>query len=144
VAETIHALRPAIVRGVLTLWNMGTDKSATFRNDNDVCLANALCEVERRTGHLVYMEYRFHPTRKWRFDGAIPSVKVAVEVEGMPGRSGKSRHMTYGGFQRDMEKYNVAEGMGWHVIRYTWKEVRDGSATRQIVECVSRLQRAAN
>jgi hypothetical protein len=27
-------------------------------------------------------EYRFHPQRRWRFDWYIPSIKVAVEIEG--------------------------------------------------------------
>ena len=31
-------------------------------------------------------EYRFHPTRKWRFDYAWPENKIALEVEGGSGR----------------------------------------------------------
>lgn len=27
-------------------------------------------------------EYRFHPFREWRFDYAIPELKIALEVEG--------------------------------------------------------------
>lgn len=27
-------------------------------------------------------EFQFHPTRRWRFDYAIPAKKVAVEVDG--------------------------------------------------------------
>jgi hypothetical protein len=31
-------------------------------------------------GWEVVTEYRFHPTRRWRFGFAIPSLKIAVEV----------------------------------------------------------------
>lgn len=27
-------------------------------------------------------EHRFHPFREWRFDYAIPELKIALEVEG--------------------------------------------------------------
>ena len=132
----MKALRPALIRGVLTCWNMHTDKNAPLTKPNDILLARVLCEIEAATGQMAYMEYMFHPTRRWRFDACVPSVMVAVEVEGMAGRSGKSRHMTYGGYQKDMEKYNAATALGWHLLRFTWKDVRDGSAGKQIVESV--------
>ena len=57
-------------------------------------------------------EYRFHPTRKWRFDFASPSLKVAVEIEG------RGRHQSIAGFRGDCEKYNAATTMGWRVYRF--------------------------
>ena len=30
----------------------------------------------------VVKEFKFHPTRRWRFDYAIPTHKIALEVEG--------------------------------------------------------------
>lgn len=62
-------------------------------------------------------EWRFHTSRKWRFDYAIPAAKVAVEVEGGVFTGG--RHTTGAGFTADIEKYNTAESMGWHVLRIT-------------------------
>ncbi len=62
-------------------------------------------------------EYRFHPTRLWRFDFAIPSLKIACEYEGIV--SGKSRHTTITGFSGDTDKYNQAVIYGWKVLRYT-------------------------
>ena len=62
-------------------------------------------------------EYRFHPIRKWKFDWAIPSLKVAVEYEGIMAQ--KSRHTTVSGFTKDTEKYNAAQILGWVVLRYT-------------------------
>lgn len=73
--------------------------------------------VEEETGHKCVCELMFHPTRRWRFDYAIPSVMVAIEVEG--GIFTKGRHTRGKGFEADIEKYNTAESMGWHVLRVT-------------------------
>ena len=62
-------------------------------------------------------ELKFHPERKWRFDFAIPEMKVAIEYEGL--MSEKSRHTTISGFTNDSEKYNAAQALGWKVLRYT-------------------------
>lgn len=60
-------------------------------------------------------EYRFHPTRRWRFDYAWPSSKVALEVDGGAGAFG--RHSRPGGMRADHEKANTAMLMGWTVLR---------------------------
>lgn len=65
-------------------------------------------------------EHRFHPTRKFRFDIAIPDMKLAIEYEGMM-QTSKSRHTTIGGFTNDCTKYNLAQLLGWKVLRYTAK-----------------------
>lgn len=62
-------------------------------------------------------EYKFHPTRKWRFDYAIPAHKIALEVEGGVWTGG--RHTSPKGFLGDMEKYNTATAMGWRLLRTT-------------------------
>lgn len=62
-------------------------------------------------------EYKFHPTRKWRFDLAWPDQKVAIEFEGgiwTGGAHTRGRH-----FNSDCEKYNAAAILGWKVLRYT-------------------------
>lgn len=64
-------------------------------------------------------EYRFHPTRRWRFDFAIPDKKIALEIEGGIWTEGKSRHFTGTGYTGDCEKYNLATVVGWHVFRFT-------------------------
>lgn len=66
-------------------------------------------------------EYRFHDTRRWRFDYAIPEHKIALEVEGGVWTGG--RHIRAAGFLKDMEKYNTAAAMGWQVLRCTPKEL---------------------
>lgn len=67
----------------------------------------------------VVPELQFHPTRKWRFDYAIPSHKIAIEVEGGVWNNG--RHTRGKGFLNDMEKYNSATLMGWRLFRVTPK-----------------------
>ena len=62
-------------------------------------------------------EYKFHPTRRWRFDYAQPELKIAIEVEGAVWTNG--RHTRGSGFIKDMEKYNTAASMGWTILRVT-------------------------
>lgn len=62
-------------------------------------------------------EFKFHPTRRWRFDYAIPEHRIALEVEGGVWTGG--RHTRPQGFLGDIEKYNTATLMGWRVFRTT-------------------------
>jgi len=68
-------------------------------------------------------EFYFHPTRKWRFDYAFPSQKVAVEIEcgvWLQTEKGRSKgHAHPKRFFQDMEKYNAAAVLGWRVLRFT-------------------------
>ena len=87
-------------------------------------------------------EYRFHPTRKWRFDYAIPEHKIALEVEG--GVWTRGRHTSPKGFLNDIEKYNAATLMGWRVFRTTPDDLYK-SATINLVKCaISREYRTVN
>ena len=70
-------------------------------------------------------EYRFHPTRKWRFDYAYPELKIAIEQEG--GVWIQGRHNRATGFLKDIEKYNEASLLGWRIIRITPQMITDGS-----------------
>lgn len=70
-------------------------------------------------GAEVVAEHRFHETRKWRFDYAVPSLRIALEVEGGVWTGG--RHTSASGYLRDMEKYNEAALNGWVVLRCTPK-----------------------
>lgn len=75
-------------------------------------------------------EYRFHDKRRWRLDFAWPDRRLAVEIEGGVYTGG--RHVRGDGFEKDAEKYNTAAEMGWTVLRYTPRFVRDGSALEQV------------
>lgn len=72
---------------------------------------------ERFPGRKIVKEHRFHPERKWRFDYAIPDLKIAVEVDGAVWTCG--RHNRAAGYIADMEKLNTAASMGWLVLRFT-------------------------
>lgn len=62
--------------------------------------------------HVPEREYRFLTTRRWRFDFAWPTLRIAVEIEG------RGRHQTVVGFRNDCEKYNAALRLGWRVLRF--------------------------
>jgi len=78
-------------------------------------------------------EYKFSPTRRWRFDFCHPVLKIAVEVEG--GVWVKGRHTRGKGFLGDMEKYNAAVLLGWRVLRYETSQIGE------MVEDVGKLLR---
>jgi very-short-patch-repair endonuclease len=60
-------------------------------------------------------EYRFHETRKWRFDWAWPAAFVAVEVDGGQWQAHGGRHAK----DTDREKLNAAAELDWRVFRYS-------------------------
>jgi very-short-patch-repair endonuclease len=70
------------------------------------------------------LEYKFHPTRKWRFDIAIPRKKIAIEVEG--GTWVLGRHNNPTSFEKELEKYNAAVCLGWRVLRFTPGMIKKG------------------
>lgn len=78
---------------------------------------NLYCLYLKSKGIEYELEYKFHPTRKWRADIAIPSLKALIEFDGI--MSAKSRHTSVTGFTNDCEKTNQAQMLGWKVLRYT-------------------------
>lgn len=66
-------------------------------------------------------EYRFHPTRRWRFDFAIPSAKVAVEINGAIWTRG--RHARGSGLVKEYEKMRAAAILGWRVLPFATDEI---------------------
>jgi hypothetical protein len=62
-------------------------------------------------------EHQFDDKRRFRFDWAIPDLKLAIEYEGI--FSEKSGHTTVNGYTKDVKKYNLATIQGWKVLRYT-------------------------
>jgi hypothetical protein len=71
-------------------------------------------------------EFKFHPTRKWRFDLAWPELMIALEVEGGTWISGA--HVRGAHYSKDCEKYNNATQMGWKVYRVTTEMIHSGEA----------------
>lgn len=73
-------------------------------------------QIKSNTSYPVEREFRFHDKRRWRFDVAVPSQKLAFELEGGVWTGG--RHIHPVGFEKDLEKYNTATMMGWSVYRF--------------------------
>ena len=86
------------------------------------------CCVEFHPLNQPEREFVFHPDRKRRFDFAWPMRKVAVEIEG------RGRHQSFGGSEKDAEKYNAAARLGWLVFRYTPAMVMRGDAINDMKE----------
>ena len=64
-------------------------------------------------------EYRWHPSRRFRADFALPDDMVLIEIEG-------SGHRTYTRFLTDIDKYNQATVHGWRLQRCLPKQVGGG------------------
>lgn len=83
-------------------------------------------------------EFKFHPTRKWRFDRADVGNRIAIEFDG--GVWIKGRHTRGSGFVRDCEKFNEAAALGWRILRYT--SARDlAEFPRQYKECINSTEK---
>ena len=83
-------------------------------------------------------EFRFHPTRRWRFDWAWPDRKLAVEYEG----GSHSHHHKFYGYRNDLEKYNEAALLGWAVFRYGPRQ--SALAKRQLNEFLQRTAHSSS
>ena len=66
----------------------------------------------------IVREFRFHPSRRWRFDFAFPSRKVAIEIDG------RGRHQSVVGVRNDCEKANTAIKLGWKVLHLPTSDIR--------------------
>lgn len=71
-------------------------------------------------------EFKFHPTRKFKFDFAWPDKMVAVEKEGGIWMRGGGGHSHPIWILRDMEKGNLAAMLGWRVFRFTPQQLKCG------------------
>ena len=87
----------------------------TDSNEKNSILIN-LFEWSQKRAYTLYEEYFFTLERRYRFDGAIPEIKLAVEYEGGLFQK-QSGHKSAKGIMRDIEKYRMAEDLGWKVIR---------------------------
>ncbi len=79
------------------------------RSKAEECLAAAL-DAQPLPGWDLTREYQFDKARRWKFDFAFPSQKLAIEVDGR-------YHRTHRGQHADSEKFNEAVRQGWRVLR---------------------------
>ena len=90
-----------------------------MKGENERCLYEALNDAY--PGKWI-SEHKGIEGRKFRFDCANPSEKIAIEIEGGLWITGRHNHPL--GMIHDMEKYNLAVLDGWRVLRYTTDTVR--------------------
>ena len=86
----------------------------------------------------VVKEHIFHWTRKWRFDYAMPALKIAIEIDG--GVWDYGRHNRPQGYINDMAKINTATSMGWLVLRFTTQDRLKNSTVSLIRDTVNLRQ----
>lgn len=88
-----------------------------------ILLENHLAELAIHKAE-IRLEYRFHDSRMWRFDYAVPKMSFAIEIEGGIWTCG--RHTTGKGFQDDLDKYNSAAASNWFIFRFSCQDVSIG------------------
>lgn len=101
----------------------GAAVSVVRRRRGDANKAKLKLAMESIFGaEAVEAEFWFHPDRKWRFDYAVPALKLAVEYQGHGQTGGKKHvggHGSVVGISQDAEKTNAAMALGWRVIFFT-------------------------
>jgi len=78
-------------------------------------------------------EFRFHPTRKWRWDYILTGQRISIEIEGGFYR-GVGGHNSINGLQRDMDKQNAGVMLGWRPLRFSTADVLRGRAKAFLAE----------
>ena len=80
-------------------------------------------------------EVKFKTDRKWRFDFAIKQFFIAIEIDGGRWVSGGGRHAACA----DYRKLNEAACIGWRVLRFTSKMVKENPC--EIIDIINKLIR---
>jgi len=83
-------------------------------------------------GPALEREYKFDPDRRSRFDFALPTQKLAIEIEGY----GHQKRNRYNG---DVEKYNRAALQGWRLYRLT-KALITISELRKLIDHIREVE----
>lgn len=115
----------------------GGEKAKRKLNTPEMDFFCRVCKSELQVE--VVREFRFHPTRKWRYDYAIPQHKIAIEVEG--GVWTEGRHIRPKGFVEDMDKYNAAAVMGWRVLRITPNTLLNTATLEMIRQAINSIKK---
>ena len=74
-------------------------------------------------------QFRFHPKRQWKCDFGWPDYKLLVEIDGgIWIKGGKGAHSRPANIERDMEKSNYAQLLGYVFLRFRPVDVTSGLA----------------
>lgn len=115
--QAVHFLELGMIKGSDADWvKKQIERNKSIKDDDPIGLqhiVSILLELK-----IPYKrEHRFHDKRRFRFDLAITEHKIAIEYEGI--FSKHSRHTNVKGYSVDADKYNLAQSLGWTVLRYT-------------------------
>jgi very-short-patch-repair endonuclease len=88
--------------------------------------------------HLIGYErkFQFESTKNWRFDFHIVKLRLLIEIAGSPwsvGRGGKK-------IANSFCKYDLAEDLGYRVVRLEPHQIESGYAIRWIQSQLERLE----
>ena len=79
--------------------------------------------------------------RKWRADFLVQPGDILIEVDG--GLYVVGRHSRGAGVEADMEKLNAAVELGYTVLRYSPRQINNGTALEQIRRIRSKKEEPA-
>ena len=79
-------------------------------------------------------EFRFHPTRRYRFDFCWAEQSLAAEVNG--GTWIQGRHNRGSSIKAEYDKLNAAVLNGWRVLLFTGEHIKTGEALNVIEEAL--------
>lgn len=88
----------------------------------DYIMIDILSKLSLKYGFSFEREKVFSNDYKYRFDYAIPDLKIGIEIEG--GIYVFGRHNIPTGYTEDCIKYNIAQSEGWMVYRFTTEQIR--------------------
>jgi len=73
--------------------------------------------------HKIEYQKEFLPIkgRKFRADFYLPKFNTIIEYEGL--NSAKSGHLTFAGYTKNCEKYNLLSMQGYTLLRFTMKNL---------------------
>lgn len=89
-------------------------------------------ELGKRLGKQPVTEYRFTDLRRWRFDVALPDIKLAIEIHGR--NHGRAKQLC-----SDCEKINCATELGWTVLCYPASKVLTKCRLPLIIDQIERI-----
>jgi very-short-patch-repair endonuclease len=123
-----HNAKPRVSREVVdqTVRGVNALKKEEARARREALEARLLRDMRAIGLPAPTREFKFHPTRKYRFDFAWDAYKLAVECDGGTGRV--LAHNSPKGYQYDCERDAEASILGWTVLRFTGNQIKNGSA----------------